>query len=252
MRTIVKLNKIHGIVRSFILSATLLMGLNFNSLSQSADFSTDINSWTSWENDLGKWLEVSFGITNNGPNTVWSYLNTYIYLSTDKTASSESLVGTYSAGFYQYFESSTRWTIVKTIEYSNLTAGDYYIGVFKTTEDLDPNPDNNLTWSTDVFSINITGIEDIRTKSSTWLEQNYPNPFSTSTKIKFYLSKPGKVELAIFNPVGVKISSLLNKNFESGLHLLDWVPPDFLKSGIYYYQLKGDGVFITRKMLYNK
>jgi outer membrane protein assembly factor BamB len=99
---------------------------------------------------------------------------------------------------------------------------------------------------------NPTRVEPIISDSSISLKQNYPNPFTQLTKIEFYLPKPSQVEIRIYNVTGIKISTLLNEYLESGKHLVNWVPPYSVKSGIYYYQLRADEIIKTRMMIYKK
>ena len=43
------------------------------------------------------------------------------------------------------------------------------------------------------------------------LHQNYPNPFNQSTQIKFYLADPNYVNIEVYNTLGKRIKTLLNK-----------------------------------------
>jgi hypothetical protein len=54
------------------------------------------------------------------------------------------------------------------------------------------------------------------------LLQNYPNPFNPSTKIKFALPKPEIVTIEIYNIIGQKIITLLNKPMPAGYHEVEF------------------------------
>ena len=69
------------------------------------------------------------------------------------------------------------------------------------------------------------------------LEQNYPNPFNPSTKIKFDLPKAGKVKIEVFNLLGRKIETLLNKHMSSGSHEIEFTKTN-LPSGVYLYRIE--------------
>lgn len=65
---------------------------------------------------------------------------------------------------------------------------------------------------------------------------NYPNPFNSSTQIKFYLSEPGQVKVKIFNLLGESIETLANRSFSAGQHHLSWQGEN-MGAGIYYIHL---------------
>jgi hypothetical protein len=68
------------------------------------------------------------------------------------------------------------------------------------------------------------------------LYQNYPNPFNPSTKIKYTIPKSVKVKIEIFNLLGEKLSSLLNRKMPAGSHEVKFTARD-LPSGIYLYRI---------------
>jgi photosystem II stability/assembly factor-like uncharacterized protein len=65
------------------------------------------------------------------------------------------------------------------------------------------------------------------------LSKNYPNPFNPSTKIKFTLPKAEKVKIELFNTLGQKVETLLNKAMKAGHHEVEFNAQN-LSSGIYY------------------
>ncbi|HVP35701.1 MAG TPA: T9SS type A sorting domain-containing protein [Terriglobales bacterium] len=88
------------------------------------------------------------------------------------------------------------------------------------------------------------------------LDQNSPNPFNSSTRISFYLPKKDKVELDIYNILGQKIKTLLDKREEPGTKDLFWDGTDDkglnVPSGIYFYRLTAQDFADTKKMVYLK
>lgn len=80
------------------------------------------------------------------------------------------------------------------------------------------------------------------------LMQNYPNPFNSGTNIKFYLAEPGMVDLSIYNILGEKLSTILNKDMSSGLHSITLELSE-LSSGVYYYMLNTNTGQAIRKMV---
>ncbi|MFT5375344.1 MAG: glucose/arabinose dehydrogenase/predicted TIM-barrel fold metal-dependent hydrolase [Candidatus Latescibacterota bacterium] len=74
------------------------------------------------------------------------------------------------------------------------------------------------------------------------LVQNFPNPFNGSTVFRFALSRPGEVELAIYNLAGQRVATLEDGAWGVGTHSLSWDGRDesgrALGSGVYFYRLK--------------
>jgi len=96
------------------------------------------------------------------------------------------------------------------------------------------------------------------------LEQNYPNPFSTSTThasqgttlIHYEIAGADEsvpVELAIYNTQGQFVSTLVNEAKASGKHSSTWnglnAQGQLAPSGVYFYRLKMGEQIVTRKML---
>lgn len=79
------------------------------------------------------------------------------------------------------------------------------------------------------------------------LEQNYPNPFNPSTIIKYSLYKPGFVILTVYNLLGEKISTLVNKYQSTGIYEINFNSSG-LNSGVYIYQLNANGYMYSKKM----
>ncbi len=80
------------------------------------------------------------------------------------------------------------------------------------------------------------------------LYQNYPNPFNPSTKIKFVLVQPDIVLLEIFNTLGQKIATLLNKPMPAGNHEVEFNGQN-LPRGIYYYRFQAGEFQHVKKMV---
>ena len=68
------------------------------------------------------------------------------------------------------------------------------------------------------------------------LGQNYPNPFNATTTLAFALEKEGMTTLEIYNMLGQKIRTLMQKKLPAGRHTMQLDAFD-LPSGIYFYQL---------------
>ena len=113
--------------------------------------------------------------------------------------------------------------------------------------DLNWYPDDKAQWLTDIK--NETGAT-IPVNYS--LEQNYPNPFNPSTVIKFSIPDQNNVSLDVFNALGQKVATLVNKNLSAGKYAYTFDASN-LSSGVYFYTLKvGDSFSKTMKMILMK
>lgn len=79
------------------------------------------------------------------------------------------------------------------------------------------------------------------------LSQNYPNPFNPSTTISFSLGEAGFTTLKVYDLLGREVRTLIEENRVSGGHEVSFNAGN-LSSGIYFYELKSNGVRLIRKM----
>jgi hypothetical protein len=87
-----------------------------------------------------------------------------------------------------------------------------------------------------------------------YLYQNYPNPFSTLTTIRYSIREPSSVQLMIYNALGQLVRIVVNEDQPSGNHLVVWdgtnEKGNLVASGIYFYALKiGKKISSSKKML---
>jgi len=82
---------------------------------------------------------------------------------------------------------------------------------------------------------------------------NYPNPFNAETSIKFSLSKPSHVELAVYDLSGSKVKTIIDSYLEPGPHTVTWdgrnSAGQAVSSGVYFYTLYLDDISSSRRML---
>ena len=88
------------------------------------------------------------------------------------------------------------------------------------------------------------------------LYQNFPNPFNSSTNIKYELFKSGRVKIAIINSKGKEVRSIINTYHHVGEYLIQWDGRNDqginMASGIYFYKIISDRRIKTQKMIYLK
>ncbi|KAA3659501.1 MAG: T9SS C-terminal target domain-containing protein [Calditrichaeota bacterium] len=88
------------------------------------------------------------------------------------------------------------------------------------------------------------------------LLQNYPNPFNPSTIIEYKVPEAGAVSIEIFNALGQKVKTVVDAFHQQGTYSAHWAGTNtagaHVTTGIYFYRLKANGAFITRKMILAK
>ncbi|MCX6305181.1 MAG: hypothetical protein NT040_09440 [Bacteroidetes bacterium] len=80
------------------------------------------------------------------------------------------------------------------------------------------------------------------------LLQNFPNPFSQHTTLRFSLPLPAHVTLKIFSIQGQLIEEVANKDFEAGIHSLQW-NRETEKPGFYMLQMDAGEIVKTKKLV---
>jgi len=218
------------------------------------------------------WIEINNGLPNNADvrtvlvnkaGDVFAGTGSYgVYCSTDNgdtwfssgisgmrvmsliTNSSEDIfAGTYGAGVYVSKDNGTNWIEINsgltnwsvrclTIDsYGYVYIGTDRGGVFRsiqsTTDVLDPNENTPLSY---------------------FLKQNFPNPFNSTSVIKYSIPKSSQVSLKIFNTLGQELETLVNEEKPIGTYELNWNAAN-LPSGVYFYRLQAGSFVQTRKMI---
>ncbi len=87
----------------------------------------------------------------------------------------------------------------------------------------------------------------------TYLHTGFPNPFQSSTMIRFSLARAGGVDLAIYDVSGRRVRSLLDRDVAVGYHTADWDGRDDagrpVGSGVYFCRMLSGGESQTRKLM---
>jgi len=132
------------------------------------------------------------------------------------------------------------------VEYKN---GSLYL-VFKEIDTTMLHFDTKIFFQSKQIEV---GIENNNSDINSFsLYQNYPNPFNNETEISFSLKEASEIELIIYNSKGEQVESVIKQKMSKGVHSINYCASK-LNSGVYYYQLKIDGIAKdTKKMLYLK
>lgn len=112
-------------------------------------------------------------------------------------------------------------------------------------------------WTASV-DYNTIGIKSVsgNTPESFSLNQNFPNPFNPSTKIRFAIPSGGErhafhVRLIIYDMIGKEIAILVNQQLSTGTYETQWNAEN-IPSGVYFYKLTAGEFSSTRKMVLMK
>jgi predicted phosphodiesterase len=151
------------------------------------------------------------------------------------------IAGTGGASFFsdsEYNGDNGRWTPVRLFHdksngYALIEVKDSVVlmtwkhRIARNTYAYGGDSSNFLTTSTDI----------IISKKIMYFLENYPNPFSSNTVISYELSAFSNIELSVFDPLGRKVTTLVNERQQPGKYEVDCNTEGMLP-GIYFCQLK--------------
>lgn len=151
----------------------------------------------------------------------------------------------YLCGIYSSTGTQTTYT------YNNQNLGVYFWYQFRlravnTEGQAGPWSESLYFTSTDVQSENTLPAE-FR------LVGNYPNPFNASTRIEYVLDVPADIELAVFDALGRRVTTLAKGQEAAGPHQTVWDGTDrhgrTVSSGVYYCRLTAHEMTVAGRML---
>jgi hypothetical protein len=80
------------------------------------------------------------------------------------------------------------------------------------------------------------------------LDEPYPNPFNPTTKVKFSIPQSGFVSIKVYDLIGNEVSTLVNSDFTSGNHIVQW-DGSGQTTGIYFVRMESGGFVQTKKVM---
>ena len=98
---------------------------------------------------------------------------------------------------------------------------------------------------------NVTGVKNSFVPFTYNLEQNFPNPFNPTTKIRYQIANRGFVSLRVYNILGNKVATLVNEEKPAGIYIVEF-DASSLPSGIYFYHLQTGSFISTKKLILMK
>lgn len=207
----------------------------------------------------------------------------------DKTSEGIIFAGTLADGVYRSYDNGNTWTkmaglpdgpiyAIRIDGDNNIFVSSWMFGIYGSADLGDswaylglggygisasfPGPDGKLfASSAGKLFVNNSPLTSVRKKSSVIpneyaLEQNFPNPFNPSTKIKYSLAGAGFITLEVFDILGRSVATLVSEEQSPGIYEVEFNTSVLnVASGVYYYQLRtraqsGENEFVsTKKML---
>jgi len=79
----------------------------------------------------------------------------------------------------------------------------------------------------------------------------FPNPFNPSTTISYFLSQAGRVNVTVYDVLGMVVSNIVDDDQDVGFHSVLFQPGS-LSSGVYFVRLTVRSFTATTKILYSK
>lgn len=80
------------------------------------------------------------------------------------------------------------------------------------------------------------------------LEQNVPNPFNSTTIIRYVIPSFSPVIIKLYNVLGTEVKTLVNETKSAGKHQVSFDATG-LESGVYYYSLQAGNYIQIKKLL---
>jgi hypothetical protein len=120
------------------------------------------------------------------------------------------------------------------------------VTVLKSAVDIAKNTYNQIFAN----PYNYTGINEEKQAipQRSELDQNWPNPFNSTTCIRYTIHKRTTVKLVIYDLLGREICRLVDHMQNPGHYTVHWDAENF-SSGIYYYHLITDNFMQIKKLL---
>jgi len=103
----------------------------------------------------------------------------------------------------------------------------------------------NLNWFKAEFISAIEEKEETILKNK--LYQNIPNPFHSTTDIRFSLKNPSLATLKIYNLIGQEVETLIDEKLNAGTYNAEWTPKN-IPGGLYFCRLEA-GTFTEMKKI---
>jgi subtilisin-like proprotein convertase family protein/murein DD-endopeptidase MepM/ murein hydrolase activator NlpD len=135
-----------------------------------------------------------------------------------------------SSGSEHYYIVTNNMTSNNYLDAASLPAGTHTLRI--TAQDIRGWDGSSYQYNTsDPFDVEITvyptGVDEKKEIPKTFaIHQNFPNPFSERTEIKYQLPEECDVELAIYNVIGERVKTLIDGKQSPGYYSAYWSGKD--------------------------
>ena len=101
------------------------------------------------------------------------------------------------------------------------------------------------------FTLNPTSVETKlpQLPDAFKLYEAYPNPFNPSTTIRYSIPESGSITLKVYNVTGQVVKTLIDNEYRASGSYDIKVDMSKLSSGVYFYTLRENSNFMTKKMI---
>ena len=93
-----------------------------------------------------------------------------------------------------------------------------------------------------------SSVNELHQANQFQLMQSYPNPFTHSTTIGYYLPNTSFITISVYNIYGKEIEELVNEEKSQGQYEINF-DGKYLTSGVYFYTLRSGGFIQSKKMI---
>ncbi|NOZ47492.1 MAG: T9SS type A sorting domain-containing protein [Chlorobi bacterium] len=186
--------------------------------------------------DTGKWIFTPF--EKNGSS---EFLEQGSYLAFIETGTGVGTGEDYPVGFY----------IGEDLSIPQPTRGIAFLWVDNSWGWIKRNPSIQLIIAAENWTGNDgVGVEETKNSNAKGLilHQNYPNPASAKTVIKYSNDKSENIDFKVYEITGKLVFVKKSENVPAGTHVIN-LDISNINSGIYYYTIKTNQTEVTKKMV---
>ena len=144
-------------------------------------------------------------------------------------------------------------TLQLTMQTHNFPTGEFWASIqFETNDPANPIYYVPIHVLVDSVLLDLTAV-NTGVPAKFKLAQNWPNPFNPTTTINYYIPEIARVELAIYNVLGQKVKTLVNRLQQPKTYRIEWDGTNdqghAVASGIYIYRLQAGKNIATKKLI---